>query len=167
MMGSQAPLQWGNNEATLYGSDLYLSKVFNTQWHFTLSAQWVKGELDQAITGETISLYRVSPFSGHAAIHYSQNDFDMSVNLTAAASQTDVSSLQNETPTSGYGVLGVNANYHLSNNLRLSLIIENLFDKEYVQHLGGVNRVSGSDVAVGEKVPEIGRNVGVYINYAF
>jgi iron complex outermembrane receptor protein len=35
--------------------------------------------------------------------------------------------------------------------------VENLFDKYYADHLGGINRVSGGDVAVGAHLPGAGR----------
>jgi iron complex outermembrane receptor protein len=167
MMGAQSPLQWNNTKATLYGSDVYISKVVNNQWQVTASAEWVKGTLDDPLSGETLSLYRVAPFSVHAAIHYSQDKLDMSLGLEAAARQNDVSTLQNESPTAGYAVWNVIANYQFSNALRASLIVENLLDKEYATHLGGVNRIQASDVPLGAKVPETGRNIGVYLDYSF
>jgi iron complex outermembrane receptor protein len=33
-----------------------------------------------------------------------------------------------------------------------------VFDKEYADHLSGINRVSGTDVAVGDRIPGYGRN---------
>ena len=55
----------------------------------------------------------------------------------------------------------------LTSALTLSLIAENLLDKEYAQHLGGTNRVAVSEIAVGQKVPEIGRNIGLHAEYTF
>lgn len=167
MMGAQQPLQWNNLDAALYGADIYLSKMLSSQWQFTTSAQWVKGKLKDAINGERLPLYRVAPLSANSAIHYSNNDLDISLMLKLAASQTDVSSLQNETSTPGYGVWDMNVKYQLSEALRLSLTIENMLDKAYAQHVGGINRIMASELAVGQKAPEIGRNVGVYVDYIF
>lgn len=167
MMGAQAPLQWDNREATLYGSDIYLAKAFNPNWQASLSAQWVKGKLNDTSNGETPALYRIAPFSGNASIKWSKNKLDVALMLNLAASQQDVSSLQNEVPSAGYGVWNINANYQYSRSLQFSLAIENLFDKAYAKHLGGVNRINDQNIRPGDKVPESGRNAGVYINYSF
>ena len=41
--------------------------------------------------------------------------------------------------------------------LRVEAGVENLLDKRYADHLGGVNRVAGGDLAVGERIPGAGR----------
>jgi iron complex outermembrane receptor protein len=167
MMGAQQPLQWNNRSAKLKGADLYLSKIIGSHWQATASAQWVQGELTEAIDGERYPLYRIAPVSGNIALHWNKNDLNLSLVLNVAAAQDEVSSLQNETETAGYGVWNLNARYQVSSALSLSLVAENLLDKEYAQHLGGVNRVSGSEIAIGQKVPEIGRNIGLYAEYTF
>ena len=167
MMGAQAPLQWNNREARLYGSDLYLAKSFNSNWQASLSAQWVKGDLKDTPSGDQLALYRIAPFSGDASIKWTRNEVDVALMLNLAAKQNDVSGLQNEMPTAGYGVWNINANYQYSSALQFSLIVENLFDKAYAKHLGGINRINDEQLSPGEKVPESGRNIGVYINYAF
>jgi len=43
--------------------------------------------------------------------------------------------------------------------------VENLFDKEYRDHLSGRNRTIQSDIALGEKLPGAGR--GAYITVRF
>ena len=35
--------------------------------------------------------------------------------------------------------------------------VENLLDKRYADHLGGMNRVAGGDLATGELIPGAGR----------
>jgi hypothetical protein len=41
--------------------------------------------------------------------------------------------------------------------VKLNFGIDNLLDKLYYDHLGGINRVSGGDVAVGARLPSAGR----------
>ncbi|HIE82716.1 MAG TPA: TonB-dependent receptor [Dehalococcoidia bacterium] len=43
--------------------------------------------------------------------------------------------------------------------------VENLFDKSYIDHLSGFNRVQNSAVAVGQRLPGPGRNVYMTVNY--
>jgi iron complex outermembrane receptor protein len=167
MMGTQQPLQWNNRAAKLHGADLYVSQLFGTHWQATLSAQWVDGKLSEAIDGERYPLYRVSPLSGNLTLQWRNDDIEASLALNVASAQNEVSALQNETPTAGYGVWNASVRYQLSSKFSVSIVAENLLDKTYAQHLGGINRVSGSDIQVAQKVPEIGRNIGLYAEYSF
>lgn len=167
MMGAQQPLQWDNRKAKLHGADLYISKTIGSYWQATLSAQWLEGELTESIEGQRYPLYRLAPLSGNIALHWNKEALDVSLSVNIADAQDDVSSLQNETTTPGYAVWNLNIHYQMMPALTLSLVAENLFDKDYAQHLGGINRVADSEVAVGQKVPEIGRNIGLHAEYAF
>jgi iron complex outermembrane receptor protein len=105
--------------------------------------------------------------SGNISLRWSKANLDASLSLNIADSQNNVSLLQNERPTPGYAVWNFNLHYQVMPTLALSLVAENLLDKEYAQHLGGINRVSGSEIAVAQKVPEMGRNIGLYAEYSF
>jgi iron complex outermembrane receptor protein len=43
--------------------------------------------------------------------------------------------------------------------------VENIFDKDYTQHVAGFNRVTPSDVAFGNRLP--GRGVNAYANISY
>jgi iron complex outermembrane receptor protein len=45
--------------------------------------------------------------------------------------------------------------------------LENLTDEYDADHLGGINRVAGSDVAVNQRIPGAGRFVYVQASYRF
>jgi iron complex outermembrane receptor protein len=167
MMGAQPPLQWDNRKAKLHGADLYISKIIGAHWQATMSGQWVKGKLSENIDGQRYSLYRIAPLNGNISLRWSQADLSVSVSLNVSGSQEDVSLLQNESPTPGYALWNLNLHYQVMPTLALSLVAENLLDKDYAQHLGGINRVSGSAIAVMQKVPEMGRNIGLYAEYSF
>lgn len=167
MMGAQQPLQWDNRKAKLHGADLYISKTIGSYWQATFSAQWLEGELTESIEGQRYPLYRLAPLSGNIALHWNKEALDVSLSVNIADAQDDVSSLQNETTTPGYAVWNLNIHYQMMPALTLSLVAENLFDKDYAQHLGGINRVADSEVAGGQKVPEIGRNIGLHAEYTF
>ncbi|MEJ2535315.1 MAG: hypothetical protein P8008_07630 [Gammaproteobacteria bacterium] len=47
--------------------------------------------------------------------------------------------------------------------MRLQLDLNNIFDRDYRPHLNGINRVRGSDVALGQRVPGAGRSVIAYL----
>lgn len=167
MMGAQQALQWNNLGAQLHGLDVYASYEIDKHWQITSSAQWVNGKLTEAINSEKLPLYRVAPLSGNITVNWQYDRIDAALTLVAAAKQDEVSSLQNESPTAGYGVFNFILDYELNAAMNLSFVIENLADKSYAQHLGGVNRVANADISLGEKVPEIGRNIGVHLDVVF
>ena len=45
--------------------------------------------------------------------------------------------------------------------------LDNVTNEHYADHLGGINRVAGSDVAVGERIPGAGRFVYAMTSYQF
>ena len=45
--------------------------------------------------------------------------------------------------------------------------VENLFDRRYADHLSGINRVALSDVAVGERLPGVGRGGFLRLSLAY
>ena len=55
-------------------------------------------------------------------------------------------------------MLNLRAGIELTRNLVLNAGVDNVFDKEYADHLSGINRVSGTDVPLGERLPGYGRN---------
>ncbi|MEO8045089.1 MAG: hypothetical protein ABI674_09300 [Spartobacteria bacterium] len=56
---------------------------------------------------------------------------------------------------------------HLSRAPSIDVSLENVFDERYEDHLTGINRVLGSDVPVGARIPGPGRFVAVSIGYKF
>jgi len=55
----------------------------------------------------------------------------------------------------------------VSERLSITLLAENLTDKNYADHLAGVNRINQADIPRGAKLPSAGRNVGVFLQYQF
>ncbi len=76
----------------------------------------------------------------------------------AVAGQRRVSRTNGEAGTAGYGLVGLHGDWQLTDSLHLSGGIENLFNRDYRDHLSGYNRVRNSDVTVGERLPGVGRN---------
>lgn len=61
--------------------------------------------------------------------------------------------------------MNVSGQWRPKYEITLSAGVENLLDKDYTNHLSGFNRISGSDVAIGTRVPGVGRNVFATISY--
>ena len=64
---------------------------------------------------------------------------------------------RDETASPGYGLLNFRLAKVFMKTLRVEVGVENLLDHRYADHLGGVNRVAGGDLAVGERIPGAGR----------
>ena len=60
--------------------------------------------------------------------------------------------------STGWGIANLRAGINLNTTLDIQLGVENIFDKAYQDHLGGYNRVAGSDVPLRERLYSKGRN---------
>ena len=163
MMGDDSPLTFDNIDATLYGVDMNWHYRLNE--HFKLSGivSYVKGERDDI----NDDLYRISPLNTRINLLYQYKNWQSNLAIHAYASQDDVSALNNEQASAGYAVVDWQVDYFVSSGLVVRLGANNLLDKQYSDHLGGVNRANGSDIAVGEKVSAMGRNVYLAMDYQF
>ena len=163
MMGDDSPLTFDNIDATLYGVDMNWHYRLNE--HFKLSGivSYVKGERDDI----NDDLYRISPLNTRINLLYHYKNWQSNLAIHAYASQDKVSALNNEQASAGYAVVDWQVDYFVSSGLVVRLGANNLLDKQYSDHLGGVNRANGSDITVGEKVSAMGRNVYLAMDYQF
>lgn len=104
-------------------------------------------------------LYRIAPLHGMFDLAYRHTFWEAHLEWVWADSQSRVSTMQDETPTPGHGIVNLRAAKTFADALRLEADVVNLFDKRFAEHLGGVNRVMASDVAVGERIPSAGRHL--------
>ena len=103
------------------------------------------------------NLYRVAPLRASINADYATGQWNHRAEWQLAARQDKVSANNSETATGGYGLFNLRTSYRFDKKATLNAGIENLFDRYYADHLGGVNRVSSSVVAVGEHLPGAGR----------
>ena len=156
-------LQYSNISAELYGMDG--SWQFRASDNLDLSGtvSYVRGKR----TDVEDNLYRIAPLRASFNGDYAAGQWTHRVEWQLAASQDNVSSYNAETATAGYGTVNLRTRYQVQKSLNVSAGIENLFDKYYVDHLGGINRVAGSDVIVGQHIPGAGRFGYVAMDYSF
>ena len=164
----QGALEFTNVDAKLYGFDM--------PWRIALSSQWALQGAVSAVRGERKdiedNLYRISPDNMRVGVEVQENAFTANVNVVAYAKQNKVSATNSEQETAGYSLVNVRLAFDFTQSLNAQMGVNNLFDKQYADHLGGINRAKGdlksaSDVAVGERLPGIGRNVYVGMNWQF
>lgn len=163
MAGDDNPLKFSNVDAKLYGTDVNWRYQLNDSVSLFGVASYVKGERRDI----TDNLYRVAPLNGQINVSYLANDWEVIAQLDMAAKQDDVSLTNDEQATAGYGVINLDVNYYASASLTVRAGVDNILDKEYARHLGGYNRVKGSDVAVMSRIPSEGMSAWAEVTYSF
>ena len=90
-----------------------------------------------------------------------------SVSISAASESTRLNlndSCFHEEESDSYGLVHLRGSI-MFGGLQLTAGVENVLDEDYEDHLNGINRVSGSDVAVGDRLPGDGRNYFLTLEY--
>lgn len=157
-------LQYQNlDRADLYGVDA--EAHYDLTKEFTLRGQlsYVRG-IDR---DNDDNLYRIEPLHGAVSLEHHWSDWHSAIELAWASGQDDVSAFNGEPTSEGYTVLNLRTGYTFREHLNVDLSLENLFDEDYADHLAGINRVLGSDVPVGQRIPSAGRAVAISVSYEF
>jgi iron complex outermembrane receptor protein len=161
--GDPNPLQWSNVDARLYGIDMNWGASLSSHWSLDGVISYVRGKRDDI----SDNLYRIAPLNGSATLSYTRANWWVGLEGVAYARQDDVSKTNDETESAGYGLANLRGGIELMRNLAINVGVENIFDKQYQNHLSGINRVADSDVPVGERVPGAGRNYYATLQYRF
>lgn len=157
-------LQYQNiDRAELYGLELTGGWRFNDALSLEGSVSHVRGRNME--TGD--DLYRIAPLHGMFDLGYQRGSWESHLEWAWASAQNRVSGLQNEPSTPGYGILNLRVAKTFADSVRVEVGVENLLDKRYADHLGGVNRVSGGDLATGEPIPGAGRFAYLSLGWEF
>jgi iron complex outermembrane receptor protein len=147
-------LQFANVDATLYGADAAWGYRVNDNWSLGGIISYVRGKRDDI----SDNLYRIAPLNSTLGLTYAVSSWDMTAEGVFYDNQDKVSATNGESPTGGYALMNLYGKYQVKKNLLLSGGVGNVFDRKYAPHVTGINRASGSDVAIGERVPGDGRN---------
>ncbi|MEM9255758.1 MAG: TonB-dependent receptor [Pseudomonadota bacterium] len=158
------PLQFTNVDAELYGFDMDWSWQLTERWNLSGLVNYVRGKRDD---GGNDDLYRIAPPNASLRLGYATARWSAAVENILYAEQDDVSQINDEQTSSGYGIVNVQATWQATNQLQLAAGVDNLFDKEYESHLGGYNRAGNPDIARGARLPGYGANAFARILYTF
>jgi len=158
MMSGAAPLQFNNVDAKLYGIDANWYAALSAEWQLDGTVSYVRGERRDIDD----NLYRIAPLTARTTLSYVQPEWRLGVEAVTVAEQDRVSATNNEQATGGYALFNLSGNYNVTQNVLVSAGINNLFDRDYADHLGGINRVAGVDIAQGDRLLGLGRSA--YIN---
>ena len=158
------PLQFNNVDAVLYGFDMDWALTLDEQWSLSGLVNYVRGERDDSSDDD---LYRIAPPNATVRLGYTRDRFGAQLEGTAYAEQDNVSETNRETASDGYGVINVMATWRASRQLHFAAGVDNLLDKRYRPHLGGINRARNPDIALRERLPAEGINAFARVVYEF
>lgn len=150
---SNPVLQFTNlDRVELYGAEWSAAAELGDSWMLEADASYVRG---RDTNGD--DLYRIAPLHGMVALSWQGDPWSVRLESEWAAAQNKVAIQQGESRTPGYGILHLRAAWQRGSDWRIEGGVENLLNHRYAEHLSGVNRVGGSDVAVGQRIPGAGR----------
>jgi iron complex outermembrane receptor protein len=146
------------DEARFSGGEVQLRHRATDRVEWRASASYVRGE--DTLFGEPA--FGVPPLTGRLGLRLSpRSDLWLDANLTVADRQDRVAASRLEQPTPGYTVLDLLASYEPTTSWRLLLGVDNLGDRQYVNHLNTL------DPFTGRRIAEQGRNVHAAVEYSF
>ena len=157
------PLQFNNVDARLYGFDMDWALQLDQSWALSGIVNYVRGERDDIDD----NLYRIAPPNATLRLGYARAGWSASVEGVVYAAQNQVSATNDEQKTSGYGIVNLSATWQATTDLQLAAGVDNVFDREYRDHLNGYNRAVNPDIARGERLPGYGINAFARAIYRF
>lgn len=161
MNGDSTPLIATNVEAELYGADADLTWQVLDRLKLEGTVSYVRGKRRDIAD----NLYRIAPLNGRLALTWQAQGWSVTGEAVGAARQGEVSATNGEAASPGWVAANLWFDVALGQSVSLSGGVENLFDRRYSDHLAGRNRVTGSDLAVGEKLPAPARSLFVRLGF--
>lgn len=111
-------------------------------------------------TGDYITT--ISPFSGSAGVNMSGDNWSTDLVLNWAREMNKVN--QGSATTPGYGVVDWLLHYQFSDALNASVVVNNVFDKEYIRYNSIAGHAVDADLTY---FAAQGRNARINLSYQF
>jgi iron complex outermembrane recepter protein len=160
--GDATPLRFANIDAEIWGADIAFGIRLAGPLRLDGVASYVRGRRRDIPD----NLYRIAPPNGRLALAWDANDWMLAFEVQGFAAQNRVSTTNSEATTLGYVLANLTGHWLIRDGLRLDAGIENLFDRQYLEHLAGYNRIAQSDVPVGARLPGPGRSALIRLRWA-
>jgi len=163
MMSGSPALQFSNVDAEIWGLDV--------AWKIDLADRWFLDGIASLSRGRRTdvsdNLYRLAPANGSIGLTYSAANWLIKPEVVVYAGQDKVSSYNDEQSTPGYGLINIGFDWRPTERVRLEARVDNLLDRQYQDHLTGINRAMGSDIPVGTRLYGAERTLsaGVMLNF--
>ena len=162
MMGDTNPMEFANVDAQLFGMDITAIYQLSPHWQLDMLASYVSGERRDIED----NLYRIAPPKINLGLNYQRGNWLARIEGVAVGGQDRISETQLEQTTTGYGLVNLSLAYDAEHWL-IKAGVNNLFDRDYQDHLAGYNRVTNSDISAGERMPGVGLNAWLTGEYRF
>ena len=163
MMTGQPALQFSNVDAEIWGFDLAWSWPLSDRLTLDGTATYARGRR----TDISDNLYRLAPLGGSIGLSYASESWQFDTRIIAYDSQRKVAGFNDEQESDGYEIVSAGLTWMPTPSFQLQARIDNLFDATYQDHLAGINRAGGSDVAVGTRLYGAERTIGAGVIFSF
>lgn len=157
-----------NVDATIAGAEAGVAYQLTDQIQADISAMYAWGEN----TTDHTALPQIAPLEGRFNLRYVQDKYNLGLLWRVVAAQDRTSSREGNiigydvVDSKGFGTLSLNGTYNLQKGIDLSVGIDNVFDKNYAEHLNKLGS-SGFGYAATEQFNNIGRNYWARISMKF
>ena len=155
-MDGFAVFNYMQQDSELYGGEISFDKKTGFDWlSYNTSLEYIFAE---SADGEALPFISPLTFNQVFNIDFSSN-YSFEIDFLAKAKQGRVSMFEEE--TDGYSILNLSGNWmtsFLENDLNIFWSVNNVFDKEYYDHLSRFKTAG---------IEEMGRNISVGLKYKF
>ncbi|HCP6191904.1 TPA: TonB-dependent copper receptor [Pseudomonas aeruginosa] len=166
MMGSST--QATNVDARIMGGELGASYQLTGNWKTdaSLAYAWGKNSSDDR------ALPQIPPLEARFGLTYEEGDWSAGSLWRVVAPQSRIARDQGNVvgkdfdKSAGFGVFSLNGAYRVTRNVKLSAGVDNLFDKDYTEHLNKAGD-AGFGFSANETVPEPGRTFWTKVDFSF
>ncbi|MBH9396258.1 TonB-dependent copper receptor [Pseudomonas aeruginosa] len=166
MMGSST--QATNVDARIMGGELGASYQLTGNWKTdaSLAYAWGKNSSDGR------ALPQIPPLEARFGLTYEEGDWSAGSLWRVVAPQNRIARDQGNVvgkdfdKSAGFGVFSLNGAYRVTRNVKLSAGVDNLFDKDYTEHLNKAGD-AGFGFSANETVPEPGRTFWTKVDFSF
>ncbi len=151
------------DSVTIKGAEFGVTYYATDAMYLFANAAYQNGKDDT--TDEYIT--SISPFSGVLGLNYEFNiehmgNISTDLVLNWADKMNKVN--ENKAEISGFGAVDWMVNYRVSNDLKVNLVANNIFDKEYVLYNAVAGHAEGEDQS---RLAEAGRSFSIGMKYSF
>lgn len=157
-----------NVDATIAGAEAGISYQLTDQMQADVSAMYAWGEN----TTDHRALPQIAPLEGRFNLRYVQDKYNLGLLWRVVAAQDRTSYREGNIigydveDSKGFGTLSLNGTYNLQKGVDLSVGVDNVFNKNYAEHLNKLGS-SGFGYAATEQFNNIGRNYWARISMKF
>lgn len=141
-----------NIDATLIGGEASLNHRFNAHWRGGLGLAYVWANNDT----DDLPIAQTPPLEGVISLDYSASQWQFGGRVRAAARQTradtdiTVGSGLDAQETPAWAVLDLHGRYEVNDAVSVDFGVDNLFDRDYAQHLNRASAFDTTQVQVNE-----------------